>query len=388
MINIKHLMKGHAAQNIPLTFDEGFALGKYALEGCKGDPLAQIQSIALLSALHNKALYGWQKRPGDKKIHGHNLPDSAADQIAGICAAVFEFDVETSHFGFVNPDVKYVMDNCGMGGDLILTANISTLSAFIAATAGIPMCKHGSPANADEGRHGSSDFVSTICGINTYADKDQVETSVEECHFGYTEALDVRYKHIHLQTHEVAKIPHMNDIIGPITNPVNPHKLSRRVLGVNHLIDPIVIAKVYKILNARGITTLDHGLFVRGFTGLTHYEGIDEISICDGGTAVAELIGGDICEYKLTAEDFGIESVDVSDIKPTGTKGEYSKQILYGEVKGKRLDVILTNAAALFYLAGQSQNWREGYRLAKETFHSGLVPSTVSRAQTFLKIKG
>lgn len=384
-IDIKHLMKGHASQNIPLTYDEAFELGVYALEGCRGNELAQTQSIALLCALHNSALYAWRGSERLNQIHGHRLPTSAAEQIAGICAAIFTHDIAKSKFGFVEPKTDFVMDNCGMGGDLVLTANISTIAALIAATAGIPMCKHGSPANADGGRHGSSDFVSGICGINTYATKDRVENAVAEFGFGYTEALDTRYKLIHMQTHEVARLPHMNDIIGPITNPVNPHKLRRRVLGVNHLIEPRVIAEVYAILNREGVTNLEHGLFVRGFTSDCHYEGIDEISICAAGTTVAELIDGEVREYTLHASDFGLEAVEVGDIEPIGTKGDYSREILHGRVNGKRLDVILANASALFYLAGHAQDWKQGYQLAREIFLDGNVPKTVENVKLFLQ---
>ncbi len=123
------------------------------------------------------------------------------------------------------------------------------------------MCKHGSPANADQGKYGSSDFISLICGIDNFADKKMIESCVKELGFGYTEACDTRYKGIHMQTHEVAQLPHMNDIIGPITNPLNPQKLTKRVLGVNHLILPGVVAEAYQILNHEGVTNLQHGFF-------------------------------------------------------------------------------------------------------------------------------
>ena len=146
------------------------------------------------------------------------------------------------------------------------------------------MSKHGSPANADKGRHGSSDFID-LCRINRFADKAAVERCVETLSFGYTEALDERYKHIHTQTHRVAMLPHMNDILGPVTNPLLPSILTRRVLGVNHLIPPAIVAKAYKILNEKGVTHLDHGFFIRGFAGNQNEGGVDELSICDPGDA-------------------------------------------------------------------------------------------------------
>lgn len=369
---IKHFLKDHAYQNIPLTFDEAYSLGLYVLEGCTDNQLAQIQSIAVLSALHTRSTYAWQWSGSAERHHGHRLPQSAAEQIAGICAAVFEHDIAISEFGFLQPNVHYAMDNCGMGGDLIVTANVSTIAALIASADGIPMCKHGSPANADNGRHGSSDFVSLL-GINTYATRDEVERCIEAEHFGYTEALDVRYKRIHLQTHKIAMLPHMNDIIGPITNPLSALLMTRRVLGVNHLVSPHVVAEAYQILNKRGVTNLQHGLFVRGFVDSYRYEGMDEVSICKGGTQVAELREEIIYDRHLNAYDFGLSPALPQEVSPPrGTsKGDFSLDILRGKVTGAPLEMVLANAALLFYLAERSQDLRECYAMAEAVHQNG-----------------
>lgn len=377
VLDVKHLLKDHAYQNIPLNFEEAYALGMYALQGCDGDELAQIQSITVLSTLHNKATYAWKWENLAEENHGHDLPKSAAEQIAGICAAIFDHDIAKSEFGFLEPNLEFAMDNCGMGGDLVITANISTLAAFIAASDGIPMCKHGSPANADKGLYGSSDFVSKICGINAYAHRDEIVACLEKHGFAYTEALDSRYKRIHMQTHKVAKLPHMNDIIGPITNPVHPRILTRRVLGVNQLIPPRVISEVYKILNSRGTTHLQHGLFVRGFVDKDRIKGMDEVSVCHGGTQVSELRDGEIFDYDLDAEAFGIHAIPARAVQPDGNKGEYSLKLLMGEVNGERMNMVLANAALLYYVAGRVRTFPEGYEMAKATFESGRPLETM-----------
>lgn len=371
MIDVKHLLKDHAYQNIPLAYDEAYELGMYALKGCHGDPLAQIQSITVLSALHTEATYAWRWSQRSQNAHCHKLPEDAAEQIAGVCAAIFDHDIATSAFGFLNPNVPYAMDNCGMGGDLIVTANVSTLAAFIAAAAGIPMCKHGSPANADSGRHGSSDFIAML-GIDTYADRNTVEACVEEENFGYTEALDVRYKCIHMQTHKVAMLPHMNDIIGPITNPLQQQRMTRRVLGVNHLVSPVVVARAYMILNDRGVTHLEHAIIVRGFADLERHAGMDECSIAPGGTQVAILRDGEVSEHNWDAQHFGVQTVDALELSPPCgmSKGEFSLRILKGEVVGPPLAMVLVNAALLFYLAERSDNMKQCYKMALEVHES------------------
>lgn len=384
---IKHFLKDHAYQNIPLSYEEAYALGEYAIEGCNGDGLAQAQSIPVLCALHTKATYLWTPNDRAQEIHKHLLPRNAAEQIAGICAAIFDHDVKKSEQGFFDPDVPYAIDNCGMGGDLIVTPNVSTVSAFIAAAAGIYMCKHGSPANADKGKYGSSDFISLICKINSLAPVSRLEDCIKQTRFAYTEALDTRYKRIHLQTHKVAKLPHMNDIIGPITNPLNPQKITKRVLGINHLISPKIVAEAFRILNEKGITNLKHGLFIRGFADENRYEGMDEASICPGGTIVAELKDGEIKEFDLKAEDFGLSPVSVDQIKPQGNKGEFSLKILKGEVKGPPLQMVLANSALLFYLAEKSRDWSECYKMAEEIHKSGEAYKTMLSVQKILPLK-
>lgn len=378
MKEIKHLHKDHATQNIPINFEEAYALGQYALLGCPlSDELtteqreASLRSTATLTALHNQAMYLRHTNVVEQQRHqqrfDHRLPENAAEQIAGICAAVFDEDIAKSEFGFLEPRVPYAMDNCGMGGDLILTANVSTIAGLIATAAGIPMCKHGSPGNATA--CGSSDFVSLL-GINTCASKSEVERCVKEEGFGYTEALDVRYKRIHKQTHKFANLPHMNDIIGPITNPLCARVLTRRVVGINHVIPPRIVAEAYQILNKRGVTHLEHGMFIRGFVSSVHYEGMDEVSICEGGTHIAELRNGKLLEYQLHASDFGLTAVSAEAISPPSgmSKSEFSLGILMGDINGPPLQMVLANAAILFYLADRSQDLKECYVMA-ETLH-------------------
>jgi len=367
MVNAGHIMKEHAGRNIPLNYQEAYDLGLYLMDACRGEELASKQIGALLSALHNQALYAWQLN-GRGTVHP--LPSNSAEQIAGICAAEFNEDIAKSQFGFLTPNVPFAMDNCGMGGDLILTANVSTIAALIAAVAGIPMCKHGSPGNATA--CGSSDFVD-LCGINRFADKVAVEKCVETLSFGYTEALDTRYKHIHVQTHKIIMLPHMNDIIGPITNPFSPAILSRRVLGLNHMVSPAIAAEAYKILNEKGITHLAHGLFIRGFAGNREEGGMDELSICEPGTQVAELNDGEIREYWLRAEDFGLRPIPVEAVSPPNgmTKGQFSMSILEGRASIHVTQMVLANAALLFWLAGKSACLKECYLMARDALMSG-----------------
>jgi anthranilate phosphoribosyltransferase len=360
--DINRVLKYHAFQNQPLDFDTAYLLGVFTLiphvpelQGLLNKPLERIsrQSIAALCALHNKATY---------------QQENSGEQIAGICAAVFDYDIGISEYGFVKiPTGMTVMDNCGMGGDLYRTPNLSTIAALIAASEGITMLKHGSPGNTDS--VGSSDFL-RYCGVNLFPEKLVMEEALLESHFGYTDALDTRYKRIHTQTHELAKLAHMNDIIGPITNPADPGSMLRRVIGVNHLIPPIRLAQAYQILNGRGVTHVERALFVRGFSTSERNGGIDEVSIMPGGTMVAELNLGEITEYHLYARDFGLEEAEFTQLDPGSNKAEMSRMILAREVKDARRDAALANASILFYLQG-NLTFLQGTERARLVLESG-----------------
>jgi len=167
----------------------------------------------------------------------------------------------------------------------------------------------------------------------------------------------------------------MNDIIGPITNPLCPHVLTRRVVGINHVIPPRIVAESYQILNERCVTHLEHGMFIRGFISSDRYEGMDEVSICEGGTQVAELRNGKLREYKLHASDFGLTAVSTEAISPPAgmSKGEFSLGILMGEISGPPLQMVLANAAILFYLADCSQDLKECYAIAEAVHRKGAA---------------
>ncbi|MBR9675640.1 hypothetical protein GOV05_01380 [Candidatus Woesearchaeota archaeon] len=360
--SVNNVLKHHAYQNKPLGFEDAYVLGVYTLypykEELEGifdvDPvLAEKQSIAALCALHNKETYKDEK---------------AAGQIAGITAAVFDYDIGLSTNGFLNLDIGCVMDNCGMGGDLYRTSNVSTLAALIASADGIPMGKHGSPGNTDS--TGSSDFLEYL-GVDLFSKPEVVEEALRRFNFGYTDALDTDYKSVHVQTHKSAHLAHMNDIIGPITNPLNPAMVKKRVLGVNHLIEPSIVAKAYNILNKEGITSLDHGLFIRGYVDSERNGGIDEASVFEGGTKVAELKDGVVDEYSLFADDFGIDTPSYVE-PPRGKigKAQFSKEILEGKVSGVHKDLVLANAAILQYL-DKGIGFREGFKRSKDILESG-----------------
>jgi len=392
----KVVFKTRSNLNQALEFERAYVLGAYALfpfheelsdlfadkkkSLLERKESASKRSLAALCALHNRATYK------------HEM---AAEQIAGICSAVFDYDIGLSENGFFTPNVPYAIDNCGMGGDILPTPNISTDALLIAAASGIPTLKHGSPSNADEASCGSSDFVAqmvldkenfeSLIGI----EKSRMEECVEKFKFGYIEATDPSYKSIHSQTHNYADLPHMNDIIGPITNPLDPALATKKIIGVNQLIEPKVVAEAYRIMNQRGVTKLEEGLFIRGFVhanreGENGDDGMDELSTLAGGTCVARLRGDEVDEYVLFASDFGLSLGSYEEIRPDERgKGQFSLDILKGEIRGAPREIVLANAAIIENLVNGT-GLKDAYLKMEEVLDSGAVFENIEGIREFL----
>lgn len=360
-MEIKKLLKEKAYQNIPLSFEEAYDLAAYTIEGCLGNDLAQIQSVAALCALHNKATYRHK---------------NAYLQIAGISAGIIDFDIKKSASKFVKPNVPYVVDNCGMGGDHFVTANVSTLAGLTASSLGVYMCKHGSPANADQGRHGSSDFIK-ICGIPSILPKSVIEKMIESHRFGYVEALDTEFKLIHQQTHNFAKLPHMNDLIGPLTHPVDPQLLKYKIIGINHLVPLNAVIKALQLLNEKGYTFFKNAIALRGSVGMTIRDGIDELSITKWGTAISELSEDGIKSYRIDSSDFGIKPVNKSFLAPPKdmNKADFSLSILNNEAQPESIYMIAASSALILKMVGEVKSLKEGFQVSYEQIRSGRVAS-------------
>src|SRR5206468_5143445 len=92
-------------------------------------------------------------------------------------------------------------------------------------------------------------------------------------------------------------------------------------------------------------------------------DGMDEISI-SAPTKVMELNRGDIREYMISPEDFGVSAVSVESIRG-GDAAENAATIeaLFRGESGPKRDVVLMNAAAAIVAGGAAQSLREGFLL-------------------------
>jgi anthranilate phosphoribosyltransferase len=248
----------------------------------------------------------------------------------------------------------HLVDTCGTGGDGANTFNISTVSAFVTAAAGARVAKHGNRSVSS--RSGSADLLEAA-GVKIDLMPEQVARCIEEVGIGFMFA--PRYhgamKHAIGPRRELG-IRTIFNLLGPLTNPAGA---PNQVLGVydDQWLRPV--AEVLKNLGSRSVMVVHAA------------DGLDEISI-SAETRVAELRNGEVRTYTITPEEFGLQRGDPSEITVESvTESLAFMDSVLNNQPGAAFDVVLLNAGAAIYVAGQARDLSEGIQRAREAIADG-----------------
>lgn len=253
-----------------------------------------------------------------------------------------------------------VIDTCGTGGDGADTFNISTAAAVVCAAAGVPVAKHGNRAVSS--RSGSADV---LAALGARIDLDV--RAAEQC-LAATNLCFLFAQHYHPAMKHAAEprkqlgFRTIFNILGPLTNPAGAR---RQVIGV---FQPTLVRKVAHALLELGS---EHALVVHGAGGL------DEISL-SGETVVAEVVGGKVLEYRVDPDRLGLGTAPVAAV--VGGDARNNAAIVRGVVDGKRgpeRDIVVANAAAALYAAGQAATLVDGVTLAQNVLDAGAARRTL-----------
>ncbi len=256
----------------------------------------------------------------------------------------------------------HLVDTCGTGGDAAGTFNISTASAFVVAAAGGRVAKHGNRSISS--RSGSADVLEAA-GVNLDLTPDQVARCVEEVGVGFMFAP----RHHGAMKHAIGPRREMGvrtlfNLLGPLTNPASA---PNQVIGVfsDRWVEPL--ARVLERLGSR------HVLVVHA------EDGMDEISV-GAATHVAELRDGEVRDYFITPEQFGLERADVSQLAVEGAEESLAtiRRVLADE-PGPARDIVLLNAGAAIYCAGLAPDLAAGIQRAREAIASGAAARRLER---------
>ncbi len=247
-----------------------------------------------------------------------------------------------------------VLDIVGTGGDQAYTFNVSTVSSFVAAAAGVQVGKHGNRSVSS--KCGAADVLEAL-GVKlmlTPAQAADVLKRAGIC-FMFAQAFHGSMKYAGAPRKELG-IRTIFNILGPLSNPAHADLQLLGVYGAS-LCEPLA-----RVLSNLGVK---RGMAVYGLDGL------DEISLI-GKTQVSEVVDGRVSNYLLAPEDFGLKACTMEDLRggDAAANAKIARDILSGAPGAKR-DTVLANSAAALYIAGKVKSLKDGVALAAEMLDSG-----------------
>ena len=289
-------------------------------------------------------------------------------EIAGAAEVMREFSAKVDV-----ADPAHFVDIVGTGGDGAHTFNISTASMFVAAAAGAKVAKHGNRSVSS--KSGSADVLEALgCAIELQPA--QVAACLGESGMGfmYAPIHHPAMKNVAPVRREMA-VRTLFNILGPLTNPAGAPNI---LMGVFHPDLVGIQARVLKKLGSK------RALVVWG------RDGVDEISLGER-TLVGELRNGEISEYEIAPEDFGLARAPLSALRVDDPQA--SKAMLLEAIDGRggpAADVVALNAGAALYAAGVAVSIQDGLARARAEMAKGSPRAKLDQfvALTNAKVAG
>jgi anthranilate phosphoribosyltransferase len=253
-------------------------------------------------------------------------------------------------------DQRHLVDIVGTGGDGAQTFNISTAAMFIAAAAGARVAKHGNRGVSS--KSGSADVLEALGAVIDLAPA-QVASCLEETGIGFMYAPNhhAAMRHAAPVRRELG-VRTIFNILGPLTNPAGaPNQL----LGVFH---PDLVGIQVRVLQQLGSR---HALVVHG------KDGMDEVSL-GAATLVGELRDGEVREYEIHPEDFGLGMASYRGLRADDAMESRARVIeaLDGS-PGPAGAIVSLNAGVALYAADCVGSIAEGVVQARAAIASGAA---------------
>ncbi|HPK32673.1 MAG TPA: anthranilate phosphoribosyltransferase [Ottowia sp.] len=259
-------------------------------------------------------------------------------------------------------DRTHLVDVVGTGGDGSHTFNISTCSMFVAAAAGAKVAKHG--GRSVSSKSGSADVLEAL-GLPLNLKPEQIARCVAETGVGFMFA-----PNHHPAMKNVAPIRKemgvktIFNILGPLTNPAGAPNI---LMGVFH---PDLVGIQVRALQRLGA---EHAVVVYG------RDGMDEVSL-GAATLVGELKNGEITEYEIHPEDFGLQMMSNRSIRVETPEQSLAmlRGVLAGD-EGPAKDIVVLNAGATLYAAGVAPDLPDGLARARQAIESGSAQAKLEQ---------
>ncbi len=280
------------------------------------------------------------------------------EEIAGTFEALYEYDTVKIAIDTPQP----VIDNCGTGGDLLKTFNISTGAAIVAAACGLYVVRHAARALSS---HCGAVDVAEALGVDVESAPALPKQSIE--HAGIC-VLNAFLPAFHPRT-LLRVLPRIRfgttiNLVGPLISPTMP---SYKVMGVATIDTVDLEARILRELGFKRAFVM-HGLSAESDLGM------DEVSTL-GPTHAAELRpDGSIDHSVLTPEALGVRSArypNVASSRDVQQEALTLLRVVANADDGPREDIVCVNAAPMLYVMGQAKDLGEGTAMARAAIRDG-----------------
>lgn len=288
---------------------------------------------------------------------GLRVKKESIGEIAAAAQVMREFSTKVP---LANTDK--LIDIVGTGGDGAHTFNISTASMFVAAAAGARVAKHGGRSVSSSS--GSADLLEAL-GANINLTPEQIAQSMAQTGIGFMFAPNHHgaMKHAAPVRKELG-VRTIFNILGPLTNPAGAPNI---LMGVFH---PDLVGIQVRVLQRLGAK---HALVVWG------RDNMDEVSL-GAPTMVGELVDGEIREYDIHPEDFGLTMVSSRNLKVDNPAESQAKVMeALNNVDGPARDIVALNAGTALYGSGVASSLADGVLRAREALASGAASAKLAQ---------
>ena len=249
-----------------------------------------------------------------------------------------------------------LIDNCGTGGDLIDTFNISTAAAIVAASAECKVAKHGN--RSASGLCGSADFFERI-GFNLDSSVENVLRCLRKTgmSFFYAPKFHPALRRISSIRKQIGFKTVLN-FVGPLCNPCTD--ITGQVIGVSDL------GLLRPISEVMFDSEINHIMLVHSDDGL------DELSNTSESTVIDIKKSGSR-QYHFSPKSVNIHLATLRDIQASSMEDsvKYTMQVIYGVASSAKEDIVILNSSLALMVGDKVDTIEEGIEMARIAVRSG-----------------
>jgi anthranilate phosphoribosyltransferase len=232
----------------------------------------------------------------------------------------------------------------------------------------VKVAKHGNRSASSSS--GSADVLEAL-GVNLTFSPEQVAQSIAETNIGFmfAPAHHGAMKNVAAVRKELG-VRTIFNILGPLTNPAGA---TNQLMGVFH---PDLVGIQVRVMQRLGAK---HVLIVHG------KDGMDEASL-GAATLVGELKDGQVREYEIHPEDFGMAMTSNRSIR-VSSKEESAVMIMeaLNNQEGTARDIVGLNAGLAIYAANHADSIEQGLRMAFEAIANGAAREKLEQFRAYTR---